>query len=98
MFVVKPTDMHDVMATLGLLAHYDVKVTVISQDPDSIKPSNYSFVVDSDGDEGELRLAEMSFQMNFRQKGKVCIICKDEDEGKEFCGHLTFTSKIDSRF
>lgn len=48
-------------------------------------------VVDIETREGDLRLAEMAFQMDrrYRQEdGPVCSVCKKK--GKTFCGHLTF--------
>lgn len=94
MFVVKPVDVHDVMAALSIISCYKVRIRVMCYNPDSVKAANFVFVIEEDVERpDDHRLSEMAFQMNFRQKGKVCEVCKDS--GEEFCGHLTFTSRID---
>jgi len=45
---------------------------------------------DSDEAKGDLRLAEMACQMNYRQTGSiVCPICSKKGD-TSVCGHLTF--------
>ena len=50
-------------------------------------------VVDKETRKGDLRLAEMAFQMNskYEQEGFVCPICKKKSE--DFCGHLIFVPR-----
>lgn len=42
--------------------------------------------------QNDLRLAEMSFQMNWHQKGGVCPLC--QAHGERHCGHLIFTKLV----
>lgn len=49
------------------------------------------------GHEDSFRLCEMDMQMNTHQKqGNVCPRCADQDN--RFCGHLTFTRRINPAF
>ncbi len=53
--------------------------------------------VDCNGGNDEFRLAEMAFQMNYRQIGSMaCSVC--EKAGMQICGHLIFGSKIKPLF
>lgn len=50
-------------------------------------------VVDKETRKGDLRLAEMAFQMDsgYTQEGLVCPVC--EEKGDNLCGHLTFVPR-----
>ena len=53
-----------------------------------------SLVVDVGLTDDGLDLCELEFQMNFHQTGQLyCPLCKSQ--GKEYCGHLVFSSYID---
>lgn len=79
--------LHD---TLVNLSYYKVRFYILyANDLENFE----MVVVDKERRKGDLRLAEMAFQMDsrYRQEGSVCPICKKE--GKEICGHLTFVPR-----
>jgi hypothetical protein len=80
MFYVVNTDIVDHKAALNLLAGYDVRYSVYKVGD----TFNIEVLYGND-----FRPAEMAFQMNFRQTGKVCPSCWLS--GNKICGHLTFT-------
>lgn len=49
--------------------------------------------VDYAGCHEDFGLAEMDFQMNYRQVGMLCPVCEKANV-KGCCGHLTFDGKI----
>jgi len=50
-------------------------------------------VVDEERRNGDLRMAEMAFQMEFHQaRMMACPECYDK--GEEVCGHLVFDASI----
>ena len=94
MFIIK-LDMklppnHLLHETIDLLSYYRVGFhTLYVRKTETVIQE--LLIVDEETREGDLRLAEMAFQMNhdFRQEdGFVCSLCKEK--GKESCGHLTF--------
>jgi hypothetical protein len=91
MFVIKPATPKDALHALFLLSYYEVSFTAYSDG----EHSNTTFIkVSREYRKDDLRLAEMAFQMSFRQKGKICPVCEMVDKGKQTCGHLTFTEVI----
>jgi len=94
MFVIKPTKAIDLQQAIFILSFYQVKYHSISDGED---PGTAILVVDKENKEGDLYLAEMAFQMNFRQVGNVCPVCKEET-GERVCGHLTFSSFVGESF
>jgi len=92
MFVIQPMYPSEWGDALFLLSYYDVNLTMDSdlENPESL----YGFVTSENQD--DLRLAEMAFQMNWRQGPALCTYCRDnEGRNRHSCGHLTFTSVID---
>jgi hypothetical protein len=88
MFVIYPENAADWQHAVFMLSYYHVKIEAFSDGEDS--ESAYIIVR---GDDEQLRLAEMAFQMNWHQGGIKCRHCSDD---LDTCGHLTFTSRIDS--
>ena len=94
MFIVKPKTTDDLAKALLIISYYQVIMRVYS-DTENIN-SIFIEVFDEDR-KGDLRLAEMAFQMNFSQFNKkstnfMCPLC--EQKGEECCGHLVFTEEI----
>ena len=91
MFTILTTDLEDTLYALFLLSYYQVKFSTQS---DAEDPFSTMIIVDEETREGDLRNAEMCFQMNFRQVGHICPVCKEENPEESFCGHLTFKGQI----
>lgn len=99
MFVIKPRTPEDMAYAMFLLSYYKVMFSSFSDG----EHSNSTFIkVSREYRKGDLRLAEMAFQMAFYQEGMLCPVCKMKNEGKKkqrnSCGHLTFTGVIEGRF
>jgi hypothetical protein len=91
MFTILASSPLDMLDAMFILSHYQVKFQAFS---DAEDPLSTEIVVDEEGREGDLRMAEMAFQMNFRQVGKICPSCKREDPEETICGHLTFKGQL----
>lgn len=77
--------------TLALLSHYKVQYYSLytRKDDENGTAIQELIVVNEEMREGDLRLAEIAFQMNCWQEGlSVCPLCKEK--GKDYCGHLVF--------
>jgi len=46
----------------------------------------------------DFHLAEMAFQMNYRQVYSLCPLCKEQNPNEQSCGHLTFNGRIEGAF
>lgn len=93
MFIIKPKNNQDMAAALELLSNYSVLFETVHTGAQTI------IVVQKEKVSGDLRLAEMAFQMNYVQEGvRLCDVCKLEIErtgnGNANCGHLTFTKPL----
>jgi hypothetical protein len=93
MFIVKPKTPEDMVHALFILSFYKVRFEAMSDGDNS---NSVTLKVANQYRKGDLRMAEMAFQMGFHQEGRVCEYC--EAKGKEFCGHLTFTHVIKGGF
>jgi len=92
MFIVKCSDGKSLKQALFILSCYDVSFYTES---DGENADSTYIVVDDEGREDSLRMAEMAFQMAFRQaKCNVCSACEDDTQ----CGHLLFTDLIEPAF
>lgn len=90
MFVVKCIDTAALMEALFLLSLYKVRFETQS---DGENPTTTVLVVDEETRGGDLRLAEVAFQMQFPQiGGMACPVC--HGQGESVCGHLVFTTSI----
>lgn len=103
MFCIRPHSALDLQQAMFILSYYPVNVVSFSdgEDPDSTYlvvdelPQNSNLAPErAFCPEDELYLAELAFQMNFRQSGIVCPHCKTKNPHEDCCGHLTFTSFI----
>ena len=105
MFTITPNSALDLQHAMFILSHYHVAVHSFS-DGDNV--DSVYLVVDTINvhntcgptipefdPEDEVYLAELAFQMNFRQSGIVCPHCKAKNPKEDCCGHLNFTSFID---
>lgn len=100
MFCLKISAMsaQDFQQAMFIMSYYHVSMTAYSNGEDAT--STY-MVVGGEGNgqqvkEEDLHNAEMAFQMNFRQVGKICPHCDGQIEGETVCGHLTFSTFINS--
>jgi hypothetical protein len=87
MFIIKPKTKEDRAAALKLLEIYNV---CIEERKDGI-----IVVLSVETHEKDYQLAEMAFQMNFIQDGRLftCELCINGGI-VDPCGHLTFTEVI----
>jgi hypothetical protein len=98
MFVIKPNNGTDWQEALFMLSYYHVQAVMYSDGEN--EKSAYMVVdgpvgVSTDGTtDDQVRLAEMCFQMIWRQGGMVCHHCEKEEATS--CGHLTFVEPINS--
>ena len=101
MFCLKISAMSvlDFQQAMFIMSYHHVSMTAYSNGEDAA--STY-MVVGGEGcgqqvNEEALYNAEMAFMMNFRQEGMKCLHCAvDKMNGEQTCGHLTFTTFIDS--
>ena len=98
-FVIYPTNPADWQHAMFILSYYHkLEISTFSNGTDA---NTAYMVVESkpmlEGDEDELRLAEMNFQGNWHQYGeKLCPHCIDHAEHFDTCGHLAFRAPINS--
>jgi len=102
MFVIKPDNGADWQNAFFILSSYRISLSAMSDKDDE---STTYVIVDAIDDDGhtydydkhqeELRLAEMAFQMSWRQVGRVCTFCEDTED---VCGHLTFNKPMKPAF
>lgn len=93
--------MDDVRHAMLILSYYHVMSEVYSdgENPDSCYMVVKANPIMGDHQQDALRMAEMAFQMNHRQVGMICPHCKaDDDYDERTCGHLTFTTFINTSF
>ena len=91
MFTILISSADDLLQALFVLSYYQVKFQTFS---DAENPFSTEIVVDEEMREGDLRLAEMAFQMNYRQVGHICPSCQRDYPEEKSCGHLTFKGQI----
>jgi len=91
MFTILAGSPLDMLDAMFILSHYQVKFQAFS---DAENPLSTEIVVDEEIREGDLNLAEMAFQMNYRQVGYICPFCVREDPEAKTCGHLTFKGRL----
>jgi len=92
MFIVQCSNGKSLQQALFILSCYDV---VFYTESDGENADSTYIVVDDEGRDGDMRLAEMAFQMSFNQaKCQVCPACEDATQ----CGHLMFTNIIEPAF
>ena len=101
MFVIYPKDPAEWQNAMFMLSYYHVLCRTYSDGDNEI--SAYMVVeglpeTDGTDRDDDLRMAEMCFQMNWHQEGKLCPHCVDHSDVFDCCGHLTFTKKINSAF
>ena len=100
MFIIKPEKAEDWAHALFMLSYYHVSGVMYS---DGETTESVYMVVGAHNqhpdekynDDDAIGLAEMCFQMNWHQGGRVCPDCEGTEDT---CGHLTFTKPIDSAF
>ena len=103
MFVIYPETAADWQHAMFMLSYYHVRCKLYSNGEDA---STTFMVVSEDEDWSEsdaenLRLAEISFQMDWHPRsGLRCVHCDalPEPLREETCGHLTFHKPINSAF
>lgn len=102
MFIVQPMYPSEWQDAMFLLSHYNVNIALYSDAENlnsvyGVVAANLVDDTEERYDEDDLRLAEIAFQMNWRQGNALCPYCNDDDGHKgHCCGHLTFTSIINS--
>jgi hypothetical protein len=99
MFVVFPKNPIDWQSALFILSYYHVITTLRSDGDDAA--STYMVVEEDPENPDGLRMAEMAFQMNWKQSlfpAHLCPDCVDHADRLVACGHLTFTSRIKPAF
>jgi len=100
-FVIYPTDPADWQLAMYILSFYTkIKISTFSNEKDV---DTAYMVVESgpllEGEENELRLAEMAFQIEWHQHSeKLCPFCMPHDDRFGFCGHLAFSKPINPAF
>lgn len=106
MFIVKPENMGDMQEAILLLKNYAVEYTTEMYNNKIFMVVRECCTFDATRGvkaklEDDMILCELAFQMNYHQDGraKLCDVCKMEiertGEGKDTCGHLTFTHPIE---
>ena len=90
MFAIKPENPDDWQHAMFILSTYFVKIESYSNEEDA--DTTYIIVR---GDQDQVRLAEMAFQMNWHQVGARCPHCSPD---LDTCGHLTFNKPINPAF
>jgi hypothetical protein len=104
MFVIKPDNPEEWQNAIFMLSYYHVCIEMYSNGED--QESAYMVVSTPDTDGEQERMAEMAFQMNWHQKGKLCPHCTKQDAdgtsedgvSDDVCGHLTFNKRINPAF
>ena len=91
MFTILAKSPLDMLDAMFILSHYQVKFQAFS---DAENPLSTEIVVDEEMRDGDLRMAEMAFQMNYRQVGWICSQCKEKYPEDTTCGHLTFEGRL----
>jgi len=96
MFVVRPKTDKDMAKALFFLSQYQVSFFTVPDGccgPEGYITEEVFIVVDEESNDGDLRMVELMFQMNFKQEGgPLCPMCNDLWD--ETCEHLTFTEVI----
>lgn len=98
-FVIYPTDPADWQNAMFILSYYTK--LIISTFSNGEDEDTAYMVVESkpllEGDENELRLAEMAFQGNWHQHNEYqCPHCMPHSDKFNSCGHLAFRAPINS--
>jgi len=100
-FVIYPINPADWQHAMFILSYYNkLKISTFSNGSDS---DTAYMVVESkpilEGEENQLRLAEMAFQGAWHQYGeKLCPHCIDHADHFDTCGHLAFRKPINFAF
>lgn len=98
MFIIHPDNPNDWAEALLMLSYYHVSGVMYSNG-ENVEGMHMAVGAhnqhpdNKDTDDDDVALAEMCFQMNWIQRGKVCCACRETD-GAEVCGHLEFTRPI----
>lgn len=100
-FVIYPIESADWQHAMFMLSFYNkIKISTYSNGDDA--DTAYMVVeevVIPEGEESELRLAEMAFQMNWHQHPvSLCPHCIDHSDHFDRCGHLAFSKPINPAF
>lgn len=98
-FVIYPINHADWQHAMYILSFYSK--LVISTFSNGTDADTAYMVVESkpilEGEESELRLAEMNFQGEWHQHGeRLCPHCIDHSDHYDTCGHLAFKAPINS--
>jgi hypothetical protein len=100
-FVICPMEPADWQHAMFILSYYHkLEISLFS---DGSNAESAYMVVESkpllEGDENELRLAEMAFQGDWHQHNeKLCPHCIDHADHYDSCGHLAFSKPINPAF
>jgi len=98
-FIIKPTNPADWQRVMFILSYYKKLIIELFSNGED-EDTAYMVVkgkVLAEGEESDLMLAEMAFQMNWRQaKGRLCPHC--DPDHMDACGHLTFDKPINPAF
>ena len=92
-FVVEPQSPEDILEMFDILKHYQIQHYTMPVENKQPVLVVMEAVHEDEGGVGSLGLAEMAFQMNFKQVGVLCPVCKEEGVSG-CCGHLTFNNMI----
>lgn len=95
MFTILTSSPEDMLQAMFMLSYYSVMFEAFSDGED---PFSTEIVVKGETRDGDLQMAEMCFQMNYRQVGHICPTCKREKPKEKACGHLTFQGQIGESF
>jgi len=100
-FVIYPIEAADWQHAMFILSYYtNIKISTFSNGEDA---DTAYMVVESvlllEGEENELRLAEMAFQIEWLQHSeRLCPHCIDNSDHFDTCGHLAFSKPINPAF
>lgn len=99
MFIIKPNNPADWRHAMFILSYYSKLIIELFSNGEDADTA-YMMVRERElieGEESDLRLAEMAFQMNWYQGKMICPHCEDNTD-ENACGHLTFTGVINPAF
>ena len=105
MFVIKPKNPADWQYAMFILSYYTKLIIELFSNGEDADTA-YMVVRGKElmeGEESDLMLAEMAFQMNWHQGNqRICEMCTLElgkgAEVEDCCGHLTFVKPINPAF
>jgi hypothetical protein len=96
MFHIIARDASETLDIMLLLSYYKVTVkkNTFKNLPGAILIGVYPCKSTETILQNDFRLAEMAFQMNYRQVLNICPVCKVKYPDEQTCGHLTFQGRI----